>query len=123
VPEPATPVPPTEPTPTRTPTPTGTTTPTGTAPYRAEAVCGDGQWHLTVRSLDDHPDRGEVEALVVTVTPAEPVDGLPVTDLDHMLRECGFTRDGDWAERGDRWTAPCRQPETRAAPPAPPIPE
>ncbi len=89
------------------------------APYRAEAVRGDGQWHLTVRSLDDHPDRGEVDALVVTVTPTGSPDGLPSEDLDRMLRECGFARDGDWAEHGERWTAPCRQPRTRAAPPAP----
>ncbi|MFC4033922.1 hypothetical protein ACFO3J_20910 [Streptomyces polygonati] len=92
------------------------------APYWAEAARADGQWHLTVRSLDDHPDRGEVDALVVTVTGAGPGDGLPAAELDHMLRDCGFARDGDWEKREDHWTAPCRQPNTWGAPPAPPGP-
>lgn len=89
------------------------------APYRAEAVRGDGGWHLTVRSLDDHPDRGEVDALVVTVTPARSYDGLPAKDLDRMLSECGFGREHDWARGEEGWTAPCRQSGTRSAPPAP----
>ncbi|MYS23660.1 MULTISPECIES: hypothetical protein [unclassified Streptomyces] len=72
-----------------------------------------------MRSLDDHPHRGEVGALVVTVTPAGSADGFPTADLDHMLRECGFARDGDWAHTEERWTAPCRQSDTGAAPPAP----
>lgn len=94
------------------------------APYRAEAVRGEGdggeRWHLTVRSLDDHPDRGEVDALVVTVTPRSSGDGFPAADLDRTLGQCGFRRDGEWAADGARWTAPFRQPDSRAAPPAPP---
>jgi hypothetical protein len=97
------------------------------APYRAEAVCGEGdgggeRWHLTVRSLDDHPDRGEVDALVVTVTPRASGDGFPAADLDRTLGQCGFRRDGEWAADGARWTAPFHQPDSRAAPPAPPTP-
>jgi hypothetical protein len=90
-------------------------------PYRAEVVRGDGEWHLTVQSLDNHPDRGEVDALVITVTPDGSGDDFPATDLDRTLTQCGFTRHGDWTSEGERWGAPCRQPHTRAAPPAPPI--
>ncbi|MEW1865719.1 hypothetical protein AB0399_36010 [Streptomyces sp. NPDC088194] len=91
----------------------------GEPPYRAEAVRGDGHWHLNVRSLDDHPDRGEVDALVVTVTPRRPGDDFPAADLDRTLGECGFRREGEWARESARWTAPCTHPFVRAAPPAP----
>ncbi|WP_405583631.1 hypothetical protein [Streptomyces sp. NBC_01190] len=90
------------------------------APYRAEVVRGDGQWHLTVSGLDDHPDRGEVDALVVTVPQDGAGEALPAKDLDRMLHKCGFARDADWTGHDDRWTAPCRQSTTWAAPPAPP---
>jgi hypothetical protein len=90
------------------------------APYRAEAVRDGGRWHLTVQGLDEHPDRGEVDALVVTVTPRAPGDDIPVADLDRVLDQCGFARDGEWARAGARWTAPCRHLRTEAAPPAPP---
>jgi hypothetical protein len=97
------------------------------APYRAHAVLGEGprnadRWHLTVRCLDDHPDRGEVDALVVTVSPRTPRDRFPAADLDRTLTQCGFGRDGDWTEEGADWSAPCRQADTGAAPPAPPVP-
>ncbi|MEC3992731.1 hypothetical protein VSR01_03865 [Actinacidiphila sp. DG2A-62] len=107
------------------------------APYRVEAVAADGQWHLTVRSLDDHPDRGEVDAVVVTVTPDQRSDGLPARALDDMLGRCGFARDGAWErrrEQGDhgdrqgdegaaeRWSAPCRQSNTWSAPSVPATP-
>lgn len=90
------------------------------SPYRAEAVPADGQWHLTVQSLADHPDRGEVDALVVTVTPRTSGHDLPAADLDRTLDQCGFARHGDWTPTGNRWTAPCRHVSTSAAPPAPP---
>lgn len=93
------------------------------APYRAEAVRGDGRWHLTVQGLDDHPDRGEVDAVVVTVTPRESGDDLPVADLDRILDQCGFSRDADWNPSGARFTAACRHLRTGAAPPAPAPPE
>lgn len=92
------------------------------APYRAEAVHADGQWHLTVQGLDDHPHRGEVDAVVVTVTPEAPEDGFPAADLDRTLGRCGFTRDGDWTREGAAWAAACRHLRTGAAPPAPPPP-
>ncbi|MEE4544458.1 hypothetical protein V2S66_21070 [Streptomyces sp. V4-01] len=103
------------------------------APYRAHAVRGGGprdgdRWHLNVRCLDDHPDRGEVDALVVTVSPRTPGDRFPAADLDRMLAQCGFGRDGDWSddrsesEEDAGWSAPCRQADAGAAPPAPPVP-
>uniref|UniRef100_UPI002FDBEDBD hypothetical protein n=1 Tax=Streptomyces sp. IBSBF 2435 TaxID=2903531 RepID=UPI002FDBEDBD len=88
------------------------------APYRAETVRDGEKWHLTVQSLDNHPDRGEVDALVVTVTPRSADDGFPPADIDRTLGQCGFSRDGDWSQEEDRWKAPCRQPDPRAAPPA-----
>lgn len=95
----------------------------GSAPYRAEAARDGGKWHLVVESLDNHPDRGEVDALVITVTPRHADDGFPADDLDSTLGQCGFARDGDWTQEGDRWKVSCRQPDPRAAPPAPPIPD
>ncbi|MFI1092002.1 hypothetical protein [Streptomyces sp. NPDC020917] len=91
-----------------------------TAAYRAEATGGSERWHLVVRGLDHHPDRGQVDALVVTVTPG-PGGGLPATELDRMLRQCGFARDGEWAPApdGPRWTVPCHQRDPGAAPPPP----
>jgi hypothetical protein len=89
----------------------------GTAPYRVAAVADDGKWHLTVQSLHDHPDRGEVDAVVVTVTPDRRDAGFPAAELDRTLRRCGFTRDGDWTQDGDRWSTPCRQADPQAAPP------
>ncbi|WP_327290442.1 hypothetical protein [Streptomyces sp. NBC_01198] len=91
--------------------------PRTTAPYRVEAVPDDGKWHVTVQSLHDHPDRGEVDAVVVTVTPDRPAAGFPAAELDRTLRRCGFTRDGDWAQDGERWSTPCRQADPQAAPP------
>jgi hypothetical protein len=111
--------------------------PTLAAPYRVEAVPADGRWHLTVRSLDDHPDRGEVDAVVVTMTPDQRSDGLPARALDDMLGQCGFARDGEWERRGEhgghgdrqgdggateRWSAPCRQSNTWSAPSVPETP-
>lgn len=110
---------------------------TPAAPYRVEAVPADGRWHLTVRSLDDHPDRGEVDAVVVTMTPEQRSDGLPARALDEMLDRCGFTRDGDWERRqqhrdrrdhhgdekaAEHWSAPCRQSNTWSAPSVPDTP-
>ncbi|MFG1811731.1 hypothetical protein [Streptomyces sp. NPDC049040] len=95
------------------------------APYRAQAVRDGDCWHLAVESLDDHPDRGEVDALVVTVTPEAPDAGFPASELDRTLGRCGFGRDGDWAREpreaaespeGDKWSAPCRQTDPQAAP-------
>lgn len=94
-----------------------TRTDTADAPYRAEASRGDGQWHLTVQSLDTHLERGQVDALVVTVTPRRAGDGFPAADLDRALRQSGFTRDGEWSPDGDARTAPCRHPRPHAAPP------
>lgn len=94
-----------------------TRTDTAAAPYRAEASRGDGQWHLTVQSLDTHLERGQVDALVVTVTPRRAGDGFPAADLDRALRQSGFTRDGEWSPDGDARTAPCRHPRPHAAPP------
>jgi hypothetical protein len=89
------------------------------APYRAAAARDGSRWHLTVESLDDHPDRGEVDSLVVTVTPRAPGEDFPAAEIDRTLRQCGFARDGDWTPDGERWTAPFRQPDPGAAPPAP----
>jgi hypothetical protein len=99
-------------------------------PYRASASRDGEQWHLTVSGLDDHPDRGEVDAVVITVTPDSPdspdsqdsADGFPAAELDRTLDQCGFARDGEWTRADDRWTAGCRQPDIHAAPPAPPPP-
>ncbi|WP_433891152.1 hypothetical protein [Streptomyces sp. CA-111067] len=99
-------------------------------PYRAHASRDGEQWHLTVSGLDDHPDRGEVDAVVITVTPDSPdsqdpqdsPDGFPAAELDRTLDQCGFARDGEWTRADGRWTAGCRQPDIHAAPPAPPLP-
>jgi len=74
-----------------------------------------GSFHAGV--LTRHP---RVDALVVTVTPGSG-GGLPATELDRMLRQCGFARDGEWAPApdGTRWTVPCHQRDPGAAPPPP----
>jgi|GEM_PF-3612793 hypothetical protein len=77
-------------------------------PYRAEAVKDAGRWHLCVQTLDAQPERGDVDALVVTV-PGRDDGGFPAGALDARLTEAGFARAGDWRERHPaRWTAACR---------------
>ena len=91
-------------------------------PYRAGAVYADGRWQLVVDSLNDHPDRGEVDSVVVTVEAGEPVGGHPPAGIDGRLRSCGFDRHGAWERDGDGWSTPCAQSDSRAAPSAPPPP-
>ncbi|WP_225847542.1 hypothetical protein [Streptomyces sp. HPF1205] len=88
----------------------------GVPPYRAQAVWSDGQWHLAVESLNDHPDRGEVDSVVVTLAAGRPDGGRPPAEVDDKLRECGFDRQGEWARHGDGWSAQCVQSDSRAAP-------
>lgn len=121
-----------------------------TAPYRAQAVRDGEKWHLGVESLDDHPDRGEVDAVVVTVTPQDTDTAFPARDLDRTLGTCGFVRDGEWGREGERaeadgaaeedeaaegaqdagsagsaerWSVPVRQADPQAAPSNTPPPE
>lgn len=95
----------------------------GVPSYRAEAVRDDEQWHVTVQNLDDHPDRGEVDALVVTVTSCEPGDGLPPRDVERTLHTCGFHLTGQWKRHGDRWVSPCAESHAQASAPEPPAPK
>jgi hypothetical protein len=89
-------------------------------PYRARALhAQDGRWHLRVESLKDHPDRGEVDSVVVTLTPGRPQGGRPPAGVDAALRSCGFRRRGSWERHAGGWSAPCAQSDSRAAPPAP----
>ncbi|CAG6390862.1 hypothetical protein NMG29_10685 [Streptomyces cocklensis] len=85
-------------------------------PYRARAVYSGGRWHLAVVSLNHHPDRGDVDSVVVTLAPTEPDAGRPPAELDSELRDCGFDRHGEWARDGDGWSTPCVQSDPRAAP-------
>lgn len=97
----------------------GGTPPGPNAPYRAEAARDADRWHLSLQSLHVHPDRGEVDAVVVTVTPQDAAR-FPATELDRTLRRCGFTRDAEWTRDGDTWSAPCHQADPTAAPPGSP---
>ncbi|MBY8880864.1 hypothetical protein [Actinacidiphila acidipaludis] len=94
----------------------------GVPPYRARVEYANGQWHLAVESLNDHPDRGEVDSVVVTVSGREPHGGRPPVEVDRKLRDCGFDRHGEWARHDEGWSTPCAQSDTRAAPAAPPVP-
>lgn len=89
-------------------------------PYRAQVAYADGQWHLAVKSLNDHPDRGEVDSVVVSLTARKPDGGGPPPEIDGKLRECGFDRHGAWTRDDDGWSAPCAQADSSAAPSAPP---
>ncbi|SEN14800.1 hypothetical protein SAMN05216267_100227 [Actinacidiphila rubida] len=89
-------------------------------PYHVRVEYADGQWHLAVDSLNDHPDRGEVDSVVVTVAARRPDDGPPPSEIDATLRGCGFDRHGEWEHQGGTWSAPCAQSDAKAAPAAPP---
>jgi hypothetical protein len=87
--------------------------------YRAEAVREDDRWHLQVSRLDSSPERGDVDALVVTLPQRE--TRFPATALHRQLTGCGFELDGDWARSDgeDRWTATCRLGGDAPGPPVP----
>ncbi|MGW3010098.1 hypothetical protein ACWC9R_14850 [Streptomyces sp. NPDC001219] len=96
------------------------------AAFRAEAFVRNGRWHLEIASLDREPERGDTEALLVTLWPVEDTPdgtGFPADALRGQLRENGFALTdpdhgtGGWTATGERGhhTAACFPTDETAA--------